>query len=122
MDELELLLDGLRSEAPPQASLDRIAPGVHRRLHRRRFIQFALATAASFAALAWALYPTQQPIPLPAPGRAIIAVPDLIFSAPAPAPTTLSLRRAKLKPHLVDEHTLQLASTDPNVVIYWSLE
>jgi hypothetical protein len=122
MDELELLLDGLRSEAPPQASLDRIAPAVHTRLLRRRLVHFALAAAASFAALTWALYPTQQAIPLPAPGQAIIAVPDLIFSAPAPAPPTLSFRRAKPKPHLVDEHTLQLASTDPKVVIYWSLE
>ena len=119
MDELEILLNDLREEALPADSLARIAPRVQRTLRRRRMTRLALATAAVMAVSVLSLYRAPLDVALPEPGEAIIAVPDLLLTIPAPA--TLSYRRAKPKAIVVGEGTLQLASTDQNVVIYWSL-
>jgi hypothetical protein len=120
MDDLDLLLTNLRDEPLPEDSLARIAPRVHQTLRRRRITRYTLAAAALLAATIASL-PTSQPdIPLPDPGKAIISVPDLFI--PVPAQPTLSSRRAKPKATMLDEHTVQLASTDNNVIIYWSLE
>jgi len=120
MDDLDLLLTNLREEPLPQDSLNRIAPRVHQTLRRRRLTRYTLAAAFLLAATILSLPTNQTDIPLPDPGKAIIAVPDLFL--PAPAPATLSSRRAKPKATMLDEHTVQLASTDKNVIIYWSLE
>ena len=120
MDDLDLLLTNLRNEPLPEDSLNRIAPRVHQTLRRRRITRYTLAAAALLAATTLGLQTSQPDIPLPDPGKAIIAVPGLFI--PVPAPATLSSRRAKPKATIVDEHTVQLASTDKNVVIYWSLE
>ncbi len=119
MDQLELLLSDLREEALPEDSLGRIAPRVQRTLRRRRMTRFALATAALMALCVMSLYRMPVDVPLPEPDEAIITVPDLALTIPAPA--MLSSRRAKPKAIVVGEGTLQLASTDQNIVIYWSL-
>lgn len=120
MDELELLLEGLREEAPPVEALERVGPRVRGALRRRRATRMVLAMAALLAMAVWLVPREAEPVPLPEPVKAIIAVPDLIVNVPAPV--TLSSHRAKPKARVVDEHTLQLASSNPNVVIYWSLE
>ena len=120
MDELELLLEGLREEQPPREALDRVGTRVRSALRRRRVTQFALAAAAMLAMTVWLIPREMEPVPLPEPVKAIIAVPDLILSVPAPV--TLSSHRAKPRARMVDENTMQLASSNPNVVIYWSLE
>jgi hypothetical protein len=120
MDELELLLEGLREEQPPAEALERVGPRVRAALLRRRVTQFVLAAAALVGMTIWMMPGEMEPVPLPEPVKAIIAVPDLILTVPAPV--TLSSHRAKQRARVVDENTLQLASSDPNVVIYWSLE
>jgi len=120
MDDLALLLGDLRSQDLPAVSMDRIAHRVNGTLRRRRYTKYTLAAAALLAATILSIPKTAADIPLPDPGKAIITVPDLLLSAPAPA--TLSFRRAKPKVTMADEHTLQLASTDKNILIYWSLE
>ena len=115
MDDLDLLLNGIAQEAPPQASLDRIRPRVHATIRRRRITGFTLAAAALIAA--WQLVPPPTDIPLPLPGEAIIAVPDLVISSPQ-----IRHSQKRAKPRMLDENTVQLASTNPNIVILWSLE
>ncbi len=119
MDQLELLLSDLREEALPVDSLGRIAPRVQRTLRRRRVTRLALATAAVMVMSLLSLYRMPEDVALPKPGEAIITAPDLVLTIPAPA--MLSSRRAKPKATVVSDGTLQLASTDKNVVIYWSL-
>lgn len=116
MDDLDLLLNDLAQEAPPQASLDRIRPRLQATLRRRRVTRFTLAAAALIAV--WQLVPPPADIPLPLPGEAIITVPDLVIDAPQ---IRLSQQR-RPKPRMLDENTVQLASTNPNIVILWSLE
>lgn len=116
MDDLDLLLNDLAQEAPPQASLDRIRPRLQATLRRRRVTRFTLAAAALIAV--WQLVPPPADIPLPLPGEAIITVPDLVIAAPQ---IRLSQQR-RPKPRMLDENTVQLASTNPNIVILWSLE
>lgn len=119
MDELELLLEGLREEQPRREAVERGAAKVYARLRRRRVTQIALGLAAMVALLL--MVPgAPEPVELPEPVKAIITVPDLIVTVPAPV--KLSSHRAKPKARMVDEHTIQLASSDPNVVIYWSME
>ncbi len=120
MDDLDLLLTNLRNEPLPEDSLNRIAPRVYKTLRRRRLTSYTLAAAALLAATILSLPSSHPDVPLPDPGKAIISVPDLFM--PAPAPATLSSRRAKPKAKMLDEHTVQLASTDSNVIIFWSLE
>ena len=120
MDELELLLGDLRSQDLPAVSMDRIAHRVKGTLMRRRYMRYTLAAAALLAVAILSVPRNIAEIPLPDPGKAIITVPDVLLSAPAPA--TLSFRRAKPKVTMADEHTLQLASTDKNILVYWSLE
>lgn len=119
MDELELLLEGLREEKPPAEALDRVGPRFRGALRRRRMTQYVLA-AALLAATIWVIPREGAPVPLPDPVRAIIAVPDLILSVPAPV--TISSHRAKPRAKVVDENTIELASTDSKVKILWSLE
>jgi hypothetical protein len=132
MDELDLLLKDLAAEAPPADSLARVGPKVRGALRRRAITRYCLAAAAMLAAVVFA-WPPQEAVPLP-------AVPD--FSIPAPdfalspfglspltvPPTVLSPSQSRQKPRpaqslprMVDGDKLELASTDPNVVIYWSL-
>lgn len=118
MDELALLLDGLRREAPPADSLARIGPRFWRTIHRRRI---ALAFAATLICLLGFTLLPQPDVPLPAPPRLQIPVPELIFSAPAP-PQVSRRVKPRPQPRVVDAQTIQLASTDPKVVIYWSLQ
>jgi hypothetical protein len=121
MDELDLLLGGLREEQPPQEALDRVKPRVERAIARRRVTQWTLAAAAALVAATLLSIPREtEPIALPEPVRAIIPVPDLILSAPAPV--TLSSHRAKQpRARSVDANTVELASTDPNIKILWSM-
>ena len=116
MDDLDLLLNGLAQESPPQESLDRIRPRVRATIRRRRATGFTLAAAALIAA--WQFVPPPTAIQLPPPGVAIITAPDLIISAPS---IHLSQHR-RPKPRMLDDNTVQLASTNPNIVILWSLE
>src|SRR5438045_3509069 len=104
MDDLDLLLGELSQEAPPAESLGRVAPRVRAAIRRRQFTQWTLAAAAMIAAVLLALPEKQADIPLPEPVQAIIAVPDLILSSPAPAPLNLSRHRAK--PKAIDETTI----------------
>ncbi len=124
MDELEDLLAGLRQQAPPRESLERIGPRVHAALRRRRMTRYVLAAAALLAATIWMIPREAEPVPLPDPIRPVIAVPDLILNAPAPV--MLSSHRAKPTPRprvrIVDEETIELASSNPNVKILWSME
>lgn len=117
MDDLDLLLSDLAQEAPPQASLDRIRPRVQATLRRRRVTGFTLAAAALIAC--WQLVPPPADIPLPLPGEAIITVPDLVIAAP---PQIRLSQQRRPKPRMLDENTVQLASTNPNIIILWSLE
>ncbi len=120
MDELERLLADLANEAPPAESLGRVAPRVKSALRRRALTRYVLAAAAMLAAGVFA-WPNAEPLP-PLP-----RVPD--FSIPAPdfalsktvVPVPSRSRVVRPKATLVDGDKLKLASTDPNVVIYWSL-
>lgn len=122
MDELEDLLGSLREEQPPAEALDRVGPRVRTALRRRTMTRWVLAAAAVLALVVVNVPRNEEPIALPDPVRAIIPVPDLFLPAPAPAPVMLSSHRARPKPTLVDDHTLQLPSSDPNIKILWSLE
>jgi hypothetical protein len=121
MDELDLLLDGLRREAPPADSLARIGPRFWRTIQRRRIAMACAATAATVLCLLGLSVVRQPELPLPAPPALRIPVPDLLISEPA-LPVLRSRVKPRPQPRAVDAQTIQLASTDPNVVIYWSLQ
>ncbi len=119
MDALDELLLGVKAEQPPREALERVLPGVEGRLRRRAMGRYAFVAAAVVAG-AMALWPwPEADVALPEPIRPVIAVPDLILSRPAPV--EVSRRRAKPKARMLDEHTVELASSDERVVIYWSL-
>ncbi|WP_031500517.1 hypothetical protein [Bryobacter aggregatus] len=122
MDELELLLGRLAREAPPQKHLDRLRQRVHASIRRRRITRWTLAAALVLGA--WQLTSIRETeILLPAPGEALIAVPDLILAPPVvAAPISRRAPRPKHVATPFDQDTIQLASTDKNVIIYWSLE
>ncbi|MBM3763479.1 MAG: hypothetical protein FJW36_24995 [Acidobacteria bacterium] len=119
MDELELLLEGLRDEQPQREAVERGAAKVYSRLRRRRVTQIVLGLAPMVAAVSM-IPEAPEPVELPEPVKAIITVPDLIVTVSAPV--NLSSHRAKPKARMVDEHTIRLASSNPNVVIDWSME
>jgi hypothetical protein len=116
MDPLDGLLEELAREPLPAESLARIRPRVESAIKRRRAAWGFAAMAASLALVLWMQRPVSAPIPLPEPVQALIAVPDLVLS-PTPAPQPVSRRRFKV----IDENTVQLATTNPDIVIYWSL-
>jgi hypothetical protein len=123
MDQLDNLLQDLAAEPLPADSLHRIRPRVESALRRRSLTRYCLATAAALAAFTIARWPQTDPtaIPLPPPVQAIIAAPDLVLS---PAPTLPVSRRhpsPRPKPKAIDENTVQLASSNDSIVIYWSL-
>jgi hypothetical protein len=123
MDELENLLAGLAQEAPPADSLARVAPKVKSTLRRRAVTRYFLAAAAMLAAGFFAV-PGADPLPpLPRVPDFAIPAPDFALSKTiAPVPSRSHLARPKApKATVVAEDKLKLASTDPNVVIYWSL-
>lgn len=123
MDELDRLLEDLSEEAPPADSIARVAPRVKNTLRRRTITRYTLATAAMLAAGFFAL-PNPEPLPpLPRLPEFSIPAPDFALSKTiAPVPSRSHLARPKTpKATMAGEDKLKLASTDPNVVIYWSL-
>lgn len=123
MDELDDLLTGLSQQAPPSESLARVAPRVKSTLRRRAVTRYCLAAAAMLAAGFFAI-PNPEPLPpLPRLPDLSIPAPDFALSKTiAPVPSRSHLARPKPpKATMAGEDKLKLASTDPNVVIYWSL-
>ncbi|GAB4364887.1 MAG: hypothetical protein OHK0021_08640 [Bryobacter sp.] len=123
MDELDLLLRDMANEAPPAESLAKVGPRVRGTLRRRAVTRYCLAAAAMLATvlLAW---PSAEPVPLPKVPDFSIPAPDFALSPrifPSPSQSRMRPSRPRRMPRLVDGDKLELASTDPNVVIYWSL-
>jgi hypothetical protein len=119
MDELDLLLKDLANAPLPEESVARVAPRVRAALRRRAVTRYCLAAAAMLATVVFA-WPEPEFIPPPQMPDFRIAAPDFALSI-APPPVPSQSRVAKPRPRVVDGDKLQLASTDPNVVIYWSL-
>lgn len=123
MDELDDLLTGLSQQAPPSESLARVAPRVKSTLRRRAVTRYCLAAAAMLAAGFFALPQPEALPPLPAVPDFHLPAPDFALSKSiVPVPSRSRLARPQMpKAILTGEDKLKLASTDPNVVIYWSL-
>ncbi len=119
MDELDLLLKDLAAEAPPEESLARVGPRVRRTLRMRAVTRYCLAAAAMLAAvvLAW---PRAEEVPLPKMPEFHVPAPDFALSkSVVPVPSRSGIARPKAT--LAGGDKLKLSSTDPKVVIYWSL-
>ncbi len=119
MDELDRLLKDLGNAPLPEDAVARVAPRVRATLRRRALTRYCLAAAAMLAAVVFA-WPAPEAVPPPALPDFRIPAPDFALS-PAPPPFPSRSRVVKPLPRVVDGDKLQLASTDPNVVIYWSL-